>query len=369
MTQPVTEQQSSDAEYGTTLFGKPARYASGLHTVGEGVWAWLQPNGELGESNSGLVAGDGAALLIDTLWDLRLTQAMLDELALACDQPITTLFNTHSDGDHCWGNELVEDTEIVATGAAAAMMTELMPGMLNRLNFASRAGRAIGSMPLPVVGTLKLRGVPRVPLRFLSSMLEPYDFSGINLTLPTRTFEGRLDLDIGGRKVELIEVGPAHTAGDAIAWVPDAKVCFAADILFVGGTPIMWAGPVDSWIEALDTALGLGAETYVPGHGPISTATEVELMRDYFAWVRDEGVPRMRRGASPAHAAREMLISNDFDSLPWGGWDDPARLAVTLAAEAHKIDGGTGHLDGAGRARAIYSMLNVAGELEQRRGQ
>ena len=56
-----------------SLHGAPARYAAGLQELGEDVWAWLQPNGGLGESNAGLVRGEGESLLVDTLWDLRLT--------------------------------------------------------------------------------------------------------------------------------------------------------------------------------------------------------------------------------------------------------------------------------------------------------
>ncbi len=355
------------ADFGETLFGKPARYEGGLHQVGPGAWAWLQPNGELGESNAGLVVGNGAALLVDTLWDLKLTERMLDAMSRVSDAPIVTLFNTHSDGDHCWGNQLVADAEIVSTTVAAELMLELTPGMLRRTQRSAGLGRLIGSMPVPVVGSLRLPAVPHVPLKTMSSLLDPYDFGGIELTLPTRTFEGRLELIVGGRKVELIEVGPAHTQGDAIAWVPDAKVCFAADIMFVGGTPIMWAGPIGEWLAAIDTALALEADTYVPGHGPLATATELRRLREYFEWVRDEGAARVDRGASPGRAARELLLANDFESLPWSQWDDPARLVVTLSTERFKRAGGKGQLDGMARARAIVEMQRVAEEFERAR--
>src|SRR4029450_11642635 len=65
----------------TTLFGDPASFAGGLHEVAAGTFAWLQPNGELGESNAGLVVGNGESTLVDTLWDVRLTRRMLDAMA------------------------------------------------------------------------------------------------------------------------------------------------------------------------------------------------------------------------------------------------------------------------------------------------
>jgi glyoxylase-like metal-dependent hydrolase (beta-lactamase superfamily II) len=63
-----------------SLLGRPARYETGLQDLGGGLHAWLQPNGDLGESNAGLVVGEGESLLIDTLWDLRLTRRMLDAI-------------------------------------------------------------------------------------------------------------------------------------------------------------------------------------------------------------------------------------------------------------------------------------------------
>ncbi len=65
------------------------------------------------------------------------------------------------------------------------------------------------------------------------------------------------ELEVGGRRVELIEVGPAHTPGDAIVWVPDARVVFSGDIVFSGVTPIMWAGPASNWIAALERIAAL----------------------------------------------------------------------------------------------------------------
>jgi cyclase len=74
--------------------------------------------------------------------------------------------------------------------------------------------------------------------------------------LPRRS-RARSSVHVGEREVRLIAVGPAHTAGDAIAYVPDAAAVFTGDILFAASTPVMWAGPVSSWIAAADLVLSL----------------------------------------------------------------------------------------------------------------
>src|SRR6202795_1552794 len=112
-------------------------YTHGLHEVADGCHAYLQPNGSWGWSNAGLIVGDGASLLIDTLFDLRLTQRMLDAMTpITLASPITQVVNTHANGDHCFGNILVDDAEIIATSATAHEMAEVPPSLLAGLNSA-----------------------------------------------------------------------------------------------------------------------------------------------------------------------------------------------------------------------------------------
>src|SRR5436305_10868774 len=134
-----------------SLLGKPARYPAGLESLGDGVYAWLQPNGELGESNAGLVAGEGESLLIDTLWDTRLTRRMLDAMRPhTADAPIRRLVNTHGDPDHCWGNQLLSGAEIIATRAGAADMLGEAPARLRPLAQGGRALGRVASRRLPL---------------------------------------------------------------------------------------------------------------------------------------------------------------------------------------------------------------------------
>lgn len=351
-----------------TLHGDQPRFARGYTKVADQTWAWLQPNGALGESNSGLIASGEHVLVVDSLWDPPLTQRMLDAARELVGAAPETLFNTHSDGDHVWGNQLFADARIVSTSTAKRLMTLDPPKEMRAMQRAGGLLRGIGTPPLPLVGRRDWGNLPRLPLHSLGSELKPFQWQDVELTLPAETFDGELEITVGDRTVQLIEVGPAHTMGDAIAWLPDVKTVFAADILFIGGTPIMWAGPVKSWIAALDKLLLLGADVYVPGHGPVCGEAEARLVKDYFEWVQAEGVSQLERGVPPAKAARKLLLSDEFDSAPWGSWDDPARLVVTLHTEQFKRDGGTDQLGGAGRTKAVVQMQLAKTALERRRG-
>jgi len=285
-------------------------YTRGLHELGDHCYAYLQPDGGWGWSNAGLIVGDGASVLVDTLFDLRLTGAMLEAMApLRARAPISTVVNTHANGDHCYGNQLVAGTEIVASAATAHEMREVSPAMLAGL---SAAPGEVGAM---------FRG-----------FFGAFDFAGIELALPTRTFDGRLDLEVGGRLVTLIEVGPAHTRGDTLVHVPDARMVFTGDILFVGGTPIVWAGPLSNWIAACDRMLGMEVDTVVPGHGPVTDKQGVVAVRDYLAYIDAEATARFHAGLDAWDAARDIALGA-FAALGERG-----RVAVNVEAVYRALD-------------------------------
>jgi glyoxylase-like metal-dependent hydrolase (beta-lactamase superfamily II) len=287
-------------------------FERGLHVVGPGLFAYLQPDGGWGWSNAGLVLGRDQALLVDTLFDLRLTREML--LAMhgqLAGRPISTVVNTHANGDHCFGNELLPEAEVIASRAAAGEMPEVPPGLLGQLVSAD--------LDEPLAG-------------FVNDAFGPFHFDEITIRSPTRTFDDRVDIDVGGRRVELIEVGPAHTLGDVIVHVPDAGTVFTGDILFVGVTPVMWAGPIGNWIAACDRITALGAETIVPGHGPVTDTSGVNAVRAYLEWVRDEATRRFEVGMSAADAAR------DIDLGPFASWVDSERIVVTVDSIYRELD-------------------------------
>lgn len=251
-------------------------YPRGLEHLGNGCYGWLLPDGSWGWSNSGLITGSGTSLMIDTLMDLSLTREMLDGTRSVTERhPVGTLVNTHSDPDHVFGNQLLaeRDVEIIASRAAAELMT-----------------------PDAVQAIVGIKDQPGPVGDFARHIFGPFDFTGVVSTPPDRTFEGETSLDIGGREVRLIQVGPAHTPGDVLVHVPDSKLLYAGDIMFVGGTPIAWAGPIDRWIAALDLILDMDVETILPGHGPVSGKPEVESNREYLAFVQTEARKRFEDG-------------------------------------------------------------------------
>jgi cyclase len=233
-------------------------FERGLHELGDGAWAWLQPDGGWGWSNAGLITNGDASLLVDTLFDLHLTADMLAGMRAASSAATTidVVVNTHANGDHCFGNQLVRDADIITSAASAREMEEVPASRL--------AGMVAAAPTLGRVGEL------------VTAIFGSFEFDGIELVPPTTTFEGALELRVGDRRVQLLELGPAHTAGDVAVHLPDAGIVFTGDLVFNGGHPIVWAGPIQHWIDACERLLALDAAVVVPGHGPLSDRSCIE---------------------------------------------------------------------------------------------
>ena len=117
---------------------------------------------------------------------------MLDSMATVTSaHPINVVVNTHANGDHCYGNSLVagdNGAQIITTDAAAVEMEAIPPSALAALMHID---------------------INEETNAYIKDAFGSFDFTGIELPAPDRTFSGELQLDVGGRTVELIEVGPA----------------------------------------------------------------------------------------------------------------------------------------------------------------
>lgn len=296
--------------------------------IGSGTYAFMHHPGSWGQTNTGLVIGDGASMVIDTVWDRHRAEAIAETATtLTSAAPITEAVNTHSDGDHWWGNDTLPPTARITTSTAsrAAMTDDTPPGAVSRF---AKLGAVAGVLPGPA-GALggymsQVAGGAALPSRLPR--------------LPDHTFDETEAIAVGGRRTHLRTLGPAHTPGDLIVHLPDAGVVFTGDLLFIGSTPVIWHGPLRNWIDALDHILGLDAESYIPGHGPICGRAEIELLRQYWQWLDHAGRIHFDSGLSPRRAARILLQSTEFE--PFAEWGAPERIVINLSTLFRLWNGG-----------------------------
>ncbi|MEM7663563.1 MAG: MBL fold metallo-hydrolase [Pseudomonadota bacterium] len=282
-------------------------YEKGLKSLGNGIYAYLQPDGGWGWSNAGLITDGDHSLLVDTLFDMNLTAEMLDEMQDAAGlsgNDIGTIVNTHANGDHCHGNGCCPNAEIIASDAAAEEMSETPPEMIAAiLKNADGLGEA-GA--------------------YFKDIFGAFDFAGVKMRTPTKTFTGEMSLKVGDKELDLIEVGPAHTRGDILVHSPSDKTVFTGDILFIEGTPLIWAGPVSNWIAACDRILAMDVDVIVPGHGPITDKAGVRQVSEYLSYIDIEARKRFDAGLSVTDAVQDIALGD------YANWGDAERIAVNV---------------------------------------
>ena len=294
------------------------QYTRGLHEIGNGNYAWLQPDGSWGWSNAGLVTDGGASLLVDTLFDLKLTRDMLHAMrnAVPAAKEIATVVNTHANGDHYFGNQLLGDSEIIVSKRCADEMLAHPPSaLIDRFRNYKNLGDG---------GEFLMKTMGRV-----------FDFRGIVFVPPTQTFTGTLDVSVGNKKLQLVEVGPAHTQGDTLAYIPQDRVVYTGDILFNGGHPVVWAGPTDNWIRACDLMLSWDVDVVVPGHGPITDKAGVRELKHYLEYVKSEARQRYDAGMTLEQAVDDISLKQ------FSHWSDAERIYVTVNNLYQEFSGDT----------------------------
>jgi len=285
-------------------------FNKGLSDLGNNIYCYLQPDGGWGWSNAGLIADGDESLIVDTLFDEDLTLEMLDSMKSAepkAMKNIRALINSHSNGDHCNGNNCVDTDEVISSEATLKEMSNESPEMMAAL-----------LKQAPEMGTLG---------KYFLECFGTFNFEGVTKRLPNTTFTGETQRQVGDKIVELIEVGPAHTNGDILVHVPSDKVVFTGDILFIEGHPILWAGPVKNWINACDRIISMEVDFVVPGHGPVTDNRGVKAVRDYLAYIDTESRERFESGMSALEAAKEI----DLDLF--STWGDGERIAVNVNSQ------------------------------------
>jgi cyclase len=271
----------------------PQTWRSGLVEVGPRVFAYVQasgldPRGDTGVANSGLIVGAQTAIAVDALMVPSMTRRLVAAYRKATRKPVARLINTHHHLDHTGGNRFFRRVTIIATEKC-------------------RQALAPGFPPVPLLQRFMPRFASEFPL--------------LKVELPTVTFQDRLVIHDGDREIHLWHPGhAAHTVGDATVYLPKEKILFAGDIAFHYVTPLAFQGHIGNWIKTADRVLTFDADVVVPGHGPIGTKKDLRHMRDYLAFVRREARKRFEARMPPEAAARDIKLG------VYASWSDAERI-------------------------------------------
>ena len=283
-------------------------YREGLAQVSGNVLAYLQPDGGWGYSNAGAIVSAGQALVVDTLLDLHGAWKFRTQLAERTNGAfVSTVVNTHSHRDHTAGNAVFSGAEFIASAATAREMRNMAAG-----------NDPIGDM------LTRWRDYGEAGLFLHEVMGSRFDIPAGQL-LPTREFGTRVELRVGEVDVVLLNVGPAHTAGDTVVHVPHEGVLFTGDVVFRHVHPMAGAVPVAELRSACERLRQLRPLIVVPGHGPVTDGRGLQDFIDYLDYVQTEARRRFDAGMPWAEAARDIPLAG------CEGWADAERIVLTTA--------------------------------------
>ena len=247
--------------------------------VADGVYAFISPDSRSAfvSGNSVLVVGRDAALVVDAGHFPSLTRRIIGEVRRLSPVPVRWLLNTHWHEDHLAGNAeylaAFPGLTIVSTRATRDTVRAKVPGMIasevrdypgfaRQLRQMLDAGVTADGKPIPAFSLEYTRN----ELRDLERVIP--ELASIVVTPPSVGFDSTYRVDLGGREVQLRWLGLGNTPGDAVAWVPDARVVATGDLV-VAPTPYAFGSFIYDWPGTLRALMRLPAAAVVPGHGPV----------------------------------------------------------------------------------------------------
>jgi cyclase len=228
-------------------------------------------------------------------------KAIIADLRQTTSKPIRFVLNTHYHGDHAYGNGVfaAEGATIVSSDATAAESIKRDPAAWDKNTD---------------TGIYALKQYP--------------------LVHPQLTFHDRLVIDDGTRRLELIRLGPAHTPGDVVAWLPKERIVFTGDLCTTRAQNNL-ADPgfnADGWLHALDQMVALDPAIVVPGHGIQGTVDALRGQRAYIAAIADGVKAGIAKGETVEQLQKDIDLSSH---KPWA--DLPERNAIAIKAVYQKL--------------------------------
>ena len=258
----------------------PSAFAGGgLTKIADGVYSYVDskdpsPAHSFG-ANAGIIIGRDGIVAVDTLISAKEAKRFIKDIRTVSDKPVKYAINTHYHLDHTLGN-----SEFVKLGATVIAHASTKASILGNGNAMLQRAKYFG--------------------------LSDDEMSGTVVVSPSLTFTDRMEIDLGDRKIELINAGPSHTDGSILVYVPDVKVLFAGDTLFTNYHPNMRDGDIQGLVKALDLIASMDVAGIIPGHGPLSTKKDVADMKNYLITFDAKAKELLAKSGDPEYIALEL---------------------------------------------------------------
>jgi len=251
-----------------------------LHPLATGIFAAIARDGGAAISNAGLIDLGDQALVFDTFLT---PQAALDLRGACVDllgQPPELVINSHYHNDHIWGNQVfAPDAQIVSTARTRDLMASAGAEELEW--YSENSAQQLDSFRAQYEASHDEAQRQQLLLwiGYYEGLVEALPH--LTVSMPTVTFNNRLVFHGAQRRAELLTFEGAHTESDAVLYLPEERILFMSDLLFVDCHPYLADGDPLLLLEALRVLSGLDAACFVPGHGRLGISADLHAMIEY----------------------------------------------------------------------------------------
>lgn len=288
-----------------------------LQTLAGGVHAAIPKDGGGAICNAGIIDLGGLVVVFDTFLTPSAAQDLKSAVLELTGRPADIVINSHYHNDHIWGNQVfVPEAVILSTTVTRQLMgTE---GQAEYEYYAANAAKK------EEWAREKLASAADATQREEASLWVGYyqwlaaDMPTLKLPKPQITLDGDGEIHGTSRMVRLLQFEDGHTGSDLALYLPEERILFASDLLFVKMHPYLGECQPDMLLSALNALQQLGAEIFVPGHGPVGTETDLLAMTAYTQNCLDAALRLVEAGKGWENLEEKLEIPERYRSWPFG---------------------------------------------------
>jgi len=282
-----------------------------LQRLADGVYAAVASERGYAICNAGIIDTGDRTIVFDTFISPEATKDLLRAAKRLTPQNNIRVVNSHYHNDHIRGNQVFPpDVDILSTATTFEGIAHKEP---EEIKWEKE------NIPKAIVDTKSKLRMEKDPKRRHDLALSIVYYEAImkshpklKTRLPNITFEGSLTIHGTRRQVELLTLA-GHTASDLVLYLPDEKIAFMSDLLFVNNHPYLAGCSPKRWRKSLREIGKLGVQTLVPGHGPVGSPSDLSLLDQYIQTLESIARNMVKIGKSPEEV-RLQPIPPPFDN-------------------------------------------------------
>jgi glyoxylase-like metal-dependent hydrolase (beta-lactamase superfamily II) len=273
-----------------------------LEKLDDGVWAAIATNGGHAICNAGIIDLGEETLIFDSFMTPEAAEDLRRTAKELTGREAKYLVNSHYHNDHIGGNQVFEDATIISTKKTRDLIAKYQP---EEIEFAKSEDAVKRLAKYTSADLSTMNDHDKTQNVMWKGYYECYVSSAdiLRIELPTLLVESELTIAGTKQTAHLFSYGEGHTEADLFLYLPETKILFLGDLLFIENQPWMREANLDGWIARLDSIKTIDSHKIVPGHGPVGAKADIASMVDYFNHVKETAKTFKKKNMSPANDA------------------------------------------------------------------